>query len=147
MALGHDEAEEIMRLMRRLSMAQRGRKVEMLRALDLQPGQDVVLMEVGAMGSTSQNALAAAAEVDEPSAGRSIARLENKGFLTRTLDPADARRRLVTLTAEGERLIPKIREIYSTIAAEAIGDFEDLAFLKRHLSDIAARLGRPPLPR
>ena len=44
------EAHEIMRLMRRLSMAQRGRKTELLRPLDLQPGQDVVLMELSLAG-------------------------------------------------------------------------------------------------
>ena len=61
-----DDAHDIVRLMRRLSMAQRGRKIELLRDLGLQPGQDVVLMELSFAGSTSQNELAAAAEVDEP---------------------------------------------------------------------------------
>ncbi len=140
-----DDAHDIVRLMRRLSMAQRGRKIELLRDLGLQPGQDVVLMELSFAGSTSQNELAAAAEVDEPSVGRSLARLQRHGLVERAQDPTDLRRRTVTLTPAGEKLIPKIREIYKHLAEEAVGDYRDLDFLREHLGEIAARLGRPPV--
>lgn len=141
------EAHEIMRLMRRLSMAQRARKTELLRPIDLQPGQDVVLMELALVGSASQIELADLAEVDEPSVGRSITRLENRNLITRTQDPADSRRRLVTLTAEGQALIPEIRALYEQVAAEAVGDFKDLPWLVGHLTEVASRLGLAPVTR
>lgn len=141
------EAHEIMRLMRRLSMAQRGRKTELLRPLDLQPGQDVVLMELSLAGSISQIELAHLAEVDEPSVGRSITRLERRGLIARTQDPDDSRRRLVTLTPEGEALISNIRAIYERVAAEAVGDFTDLPWLVGHLGEVASRLGLQPVKR
>lgn len=134
-----DDAHDIVRLMRRLSMAQRGRKIELLRDLGLQPGQDVVLMELSFAGSTSQNELAAAAEVDEPSVGRSIARLERKGLVKRSPDREDSRRRLVRLTPQGEELIPKLREIYMTVATQAVGDSEDIDALKQTLQLLVDR--------
>ena len=51
----------------------------------------------------------------------------------------------MTLTPAGEKLIPKIREIYKHLAEEAVGDYRDLDFLREHLGEIAARLGRPPV--
>lgn len=134
-----DDAHDIVRLMRRLSMAQRGRKIELLRDLGLQPGQDVVLMELSFAGSTSQNELAAAAEVDEPSVGRSIARLERKGLVKRSPDRDDSRRRLVRLTPSGEELIPKLREVYMTVATQAVGDSEDIEALKQTLQLLVDR--------
>jgi len=141
------EAHELMRLMRRLAMAQRMRKTELLRPLGLQPGQDVVLMELSLAGSTSQKELARLAEVDEPSVGRSITRLENRGLIMRTRDAQDSRRRLVALTPEGQGLIPEIRALYAQVAAEAVGDFQDLPWLVGHLTEVASRLGLAPVTR
>lgn len=139
MVMEYAEAQEISRLIRRLAIAHRGRKVELLRTLDLQTGQDVVLMEIAAAGSTSQNEIAAAAEVDEPSVGRSIARLERKGLVKRSPDREDSRRRLVRLTPQGEELIPKLREIYMTVATQAVGDSEDIDALKQTLQLLVDR--------
>ncbi len=141
------EAHEIMRLMRRLSMAQRARKTELLRPLGLQPGQDVLLMELSLVESASQIELAHLAEVDEPSVGRSITRLENRELITRSQDPDDSCRRLVTLTHHGQALIPKIRALYEQVAAEAVGEFQDLPWLVAHLTEVASRLGLEPVSR
>lgn len=101
-------------------------------------------MELALAGSVSQNELAHLAEVDEPSVGRSITRLERRGLIARTQDPHDSRRRLVTLTRKGEQVIPKIETIYEQVAAEAVGDFKDLPWLVGHLSEVASRLGLAP---
>lgn len=130
-----DDANEVVRSLRRLAMAQRGRKVDLLRKHGLQPGQDVVLMELAELGASSQNALADAVEVDEPSVGRSIARLESKGLVTRTVDPEDSRRKIVELTADGRKLIPKLKRIYVKLATEAVGE-PGGAFHKRLLKTI-----------
>lgn len=130
-----EDANEIVRALRRLAMAQRGRKSVLLRDLDLQPGQDVVLLEIARLGQASQNELAKAVEVDEPSVGRSIARLEAKEFLTRSVDPGDSRRRVVELTAEGRKLIPKLKRIYVRLAREAV-DTADSAAARRLLKTV-----------
>lgn len=120
--MNYEEANEIVRSLRRLAMSQRGRKVDLLRAHGLQPGQDVILLELAELGETSQILLAEAVEVDEPSVGRSIARLEKKGLVERCVDPTDTRRRLVTLSPAGRKLIPKLKKIYVTIATETVGE-------------------------
>ena len=46
MGMDFEQANDVVRALRRLAMSQRGRKVEMLREYGLQPGQDVVLLEL-----------------------------------------------------------------------------------------------------
>lgn len=120
--MNFDDANEVVRSLRRLAMAQRGRKVDLLREHGLQPGQDVVLLELANLGEASQNELAEAVEVDEPSVGRSIARLESKNLVARAVDPNDSRRRIVELTPEGRKLIPKLKRIYIKLATETVGE-------------------------
>lgn len=117
-----EQANDVVRALRRLAMSQRGRKVELLRAYGLQPGQDVVLLELAELGQASQNELAEAVEVDEPSVGRSLARLESKHLVSRKIDPNDSRRRVVELTKQGKALIPKLKRIYIKIATETVGE-------------------------
>lgn len=114
-----EQANEIVRAMRRLTIHQRSRKTELLRKYGLQAGQDAVLLELARLKSASQNELAQAVEVDDPSVGRSIQRLEGKGLVTRAVDKRDARRRVVELTPEGRKLIPQIKRVYVRLAEEA----------------------------
>jgi DNA-binding MarR family transcriptional regulator len=117
-----DQASEVVRTLRRLAMAQRGRKVELLRAMDLQPGQDVILLELDRLDGPNQTTLADAVEVDEPSLARSIQRLERKDLITRRAAPEDARHRVVELTPKGEKLVPKLKKMYIDIARQVAGD-------------------------
>ena len=117
-----ETANEITRALRRLAMLQRGRKSELLRDLGLQPGQDVVLLELARLEQASQITLAQAVEVYEPSVGRSIARLEAKDLVKRRVDPHDSRRRVVELTARGARLIPELEQLYINFAKRAVGE-------------------------
>lgn len=127
------QADEIVRTLRSLTMTQRGRKSTLLRELDLQPGQDVVLVELARLGQASQKELAELSEVDEPSVGRSIVRLESKNLVKRSVDPRDARRRVVQLTAEGRKLVPRLKRLHIRFAKEVIdgvGDAEVEHMLK-----------------
>lgn len=140
-----ESANEIVRALRRLAMDQRGRKIELLRDLDLQAGQDVVLLELAASGrEVSQIELANAVEVDEPSVGRSLQRLEKKGFVERNPDPGDARKRMVQLTPEGEKLIPALKQIYIQFAEQVTGGLgsSEHDFLTDAVAFATARLKR-----
>jgi DNA-binding MarR family transcriptional regulator len=127
-----ETAHEITRTLRSLTLTQRAYKASLLRSLDLKLGQDVILVELARVGNASQVELAEVSEVDSPSVGRSIARLEDKGLITRRMDPADARRRVVELTPAGKRLVPRIKKIYVEFAEKAVGE-TDGAFHKRLL--------------
>lgn len=117
-----NQAEEIVQAMRRLTVHQRSRKNEMLRPYGLQAGQDSILLALAMLERASQNELAQSIEVDEPSAGRSIRRLEAKGLVRRGVDQRDARRRVVELTPDGRKLIPKIKNVHIRLAEEAFAD-------------------------
>lgn len=139
--MDYEQANEVVRALRRLAMAQRGRKVELLREFGLQPGQDVVLLELARLEQASQNALAEAVEVDEPSVGRSLARLEKKGLITRAVDPQDTRRRVVELSPKGKKLIPKLKDVYVQIATQTVGE-PGGTFHKRLLKTVGETAGR-----
>ncbi|MEV8372208.1 MarR family transcriptional regulator [Kribbella sp. NPDC056861] len=62
--------------------------------------------------------LAERLEVSQQAASKSVADLEKRGYLTRVPDPADARARLVTLTARGEAVIAAAREQRAVLEAE-----------------------------
>lgn len=135
MGMDFDQANDVVRSLRRLAMVQRGRKVALLREHGLQPGQDVVLLELARLETASQNELAEAVEVDEPSVGRSLARLEANGLIKRSVDPRDSRRRVVELTPTGRKLIPKLKRIYIRLATETVGE-PGSAFHKRLLKTV-----------
>ncbi|AZZ56955.1 MarR family winged helix-turn-helix transcriptional regulator [Rathayibacter iranicus] len=52
-------------------------------------------------GPVAQKQLAAAAHVEVQTMSRTLERLEREGHVTRTTDPADRRRQLVSLTSAG----------------------------------------------
>lgn len=140
--LESEQAEQIVRAMRRLTIHQRSRKTVLLRKYGLQAGQDSLLIELSELKAASQIELAQAMEVDEPSVGRSLHRLEKKDLIARRVHPADARRRIVELTPEGQKLIPKIRDVHRQLADEALGDVdaETRKTLVRLLNETADRL-------
>lgn len=136
-----EQANEIVRAVRRLAMTHRGRAAELLRVHGLQPGQEVVLLELAKIGQANQAELARAVEVDEPSICRSLARLERQGLVERVVDKQDGRRRVVELTPDGRVLIPKLKRLYMKLATETTGPV-DGPFQKRALktvSDITSR--------
>lgn len=122
MGMDFDTANDVVRRLRRLAIAQRGRKSELLHALGLKPGQDVILLELSRLGQSGQLELANASEVDEPSVCRSLARLERQGLVERVVDPNDARRRVVALSPEGRILVPKLKRIYMRVAQASVGE-------------------------
>lgn len=144
-ALDFQQANDILRGLRHLVAAERARKVDLLRQLGLQPGQELVLLELAGLQQASQIELAQACEVDEPSMGRSLTRLERRGLVERAPDPTDSRRRLARLSTDGERVIPALRALYVQLATELVAGYPELAWLVEHLEEVSARFGRQPL--
>lgn len=66
--------------------------------------------------------VAAALGMSGPSLTRQLARLEERGFITRTLDKSDRRRILVDLTAEGKRVLADHRVFAGSTIARAAKD-------------------------
>jgi DNA-binding MarR family transcriptional regulator len=87
-------------------------KERMRAALDLGRGSGRVksLMRL-AEGPMSLSALAEVVGVDAPYATLIVDNLEERGLVARQPDPADRRRKLVTLTPEGCKAIEKLQRI------------------------------------
>ncbi len=85
----------------------------MLNALMDEPGED-------------QITLASKVAFDAATSGAVITRLENKGLLRRDADPQDKRRKLLSLTPAGERMVVAMKtavvQVQNHITAPLTGD-------------------------
>ncbi|XVU27644.1 MarR family winged helix-turn-helix transcriptional regulator [Actinoplanes sp. CA-054009] len=83
---------------------------------DLPLNQARVFQRIGPDGSRLAE-LAEAAQVSKQTVGSIVDQLERSGYVRRVPDPADARARLVTLTAEGHELVELSRPVVRDIEA------------------------------
>lgn len=79
-------------------------------------------------GPLPQRELARESRVTDQTISRSIERLQGCGLVTRSTDPEDERRQLVSITDEGRRLHRKITEqvASSTVISAPVGDVDQL---------------------
>jgi DNA-binding MarR family transcriptional regulator len=83
---------------------------------DVRPAHGFALQAIG-RGAAGPGALADVLGVTKQAAARTVARLDELGYVERAVDPADARRQVVTLTAAGhdclvrsERILGELRD-------------------------------------
>ncbi len=99
----------------------------LLSEVKAEPGQPVILMilEKAAQNgySVSQNDLAQALHVSDPTITTSMKSLARQGYVTRTQDPADRRRMLPALTPQGEEAAKKCRRCFNKVNAEMLEGF------------------------
>ncbi|MDQ3780180.1 MAG: MarR family winged helix-turn-helix transcriptional regulator [Chloroflexota bacterium] len=108
---------------------------DLLAALDLYPGQELLLMAVAREVGIAQGDLGDYLNVEPPTVARSLQRLERAGLVERRLDPHDGRVLRVYLTAESRALRGKIAAIWQELnnrMLKGVSDVE-LAFLRRLL--------------
>ena len=99
----------------------------LLSEVKAEPGQPVILMileKASQSGYTvSQNDLAQALHVSDPTITTSMKSLERQGYVTRAQDPADRRRMLPMLTPQGEEAAKKCRRCFNKVNAEMLEGF------------------------
>lgn len=78
--------------------------------LDLTPRQAAAVWEIHVHGKLSQRELGEAIGMDAPNVHGLVTRLLKRGVVTRTKDRADPRRKLLSLTAEGEGIAVALPE-------------------------------------
>lgn len=79
--------------------------------------QYAALRAVGRQPGIEQSAVAAAAGIDKATLADVLFRLERRGLITRAVDTADRRRRLIRLTDEGEREIRAVLPVAAEVDA------------------------------
>jgi DNA-binding MarR family transcriptional regulator len=92
---------------------------EMLAQLHVSPSQFKVLRALGESGPLGQHQLAGLIAIDPRNVVPLIDSLAGRGLLAREVDPADRRRRILTLTARGQKLAADL----ASIGAEIENDF------------------------
>jgi MarR family transcriptional regulator, organic hydroperoxide resistance regulator len=111
-------ADELNGAIRLLALRHRTLTGNRIAELGLHPGQDVMLLAL-AEGDRTQSQLASAAGCESPSVTSMVRKLEAEGLVSRERG-TDARTLVVTLTAKGEAVIPRLREIWIEIGKETV---------------------------
>jgi DNA-binding MarR family transcriptional regulator len=91
-----------------------------------------LLMTIGRLGSTASHELAALTGVNAMSVSRAVTALEKHGRIQVEVDPANRRRKTITLTLEGRRLyqamLPTtervVEYLFSALTPEQIAAFD-----------------------
>ncbi|MEX2969626.1 MarR family winged helix-turn-helix transcriptional regulator [Streptomyces sp. C184] len=79
--------------------------------------QYAALSAVGEQPGIEQSAVATAAGIDKATLAAVLLRLEQRGLITRAVDPDDRRRRLVHLTDEGDQEIRNVFPVAGEVDA------------------------------
>ena len=77
--------------------------------------EQVVLMHLGAHGTCRQEDLATHFHIDKGSIAKTVGKLEAKGLVSRVLNPADKREKLVELTEQGRGLLGFMGSAYGQL--------------------------------
>jgi DNA-binding MarR family transcriptional regulator len=117
----------------RLTITRTARRLRQEAGEDLSPSQVAALATLDRHGPLSPSELAAREQVKRPTATRVIARLADAGLVERTADPDDRRCALVSLTAEGQALLRRLRERKTAYLAKRLQnlDADDTHALER----------------
>jgi DNA-binding MarR family transcriptional regulator len=93
----------------RVVIARTARRLRQEAGTDLSPSQTATLATIERRGPITPSELAACERIQRPTATRVIARLEEAGLVSRAADPADGRSSLLSISAEGEALLERLR--------------------------------------
>lgn len=113
-----------------------------VRDLGLTRAQWLVLTRLHRRPGASQSELAEMMEIEKPSAGRLIDRLEAKGWVMRKPDKGDRRINRIYLTREAERVHKRIWRIAEATVNDALADLstKETTQLARLLGRVKARV-------
>lgn len=101
--------------------------------LNLTGGQLPCLILLSHKQGVTQDYIARKFHIDKGTIARAVKKLEDKGFISRTLDPENRRKYLIFLTEKGEQTVPKIRGIerkWEKVVCEGLSDEEHSQLLK-----------------
>lgn len=106
-----------------------------------------LLMTIGALGGSASHELAEMTGVNVMSVSRAVAALQREGRIDAKRDPANHRRKCLTLTAEGERLYAIMRPQTESVADYLFSELSDDeidqlgTFVSRLIATLEARDG------
>jgi DNA-binding MarR family transcriptional regulator len=107
----------------------------MLADLNVSPAQYGALMAIGEAGHLGQQRLAELIGVDPRNAVPIVDALADQGLVSREVDPADRRRRVLQLTASGQAKADNLASVAAEIETDLLGALDpgEQASLRRML--------------
>ncbi|MFF9489247.1 MarR family winged helix-turn-helix transcriptional regulator [Streptomyces sp. NPDC014676] len=105
-----------------LARAHRGHAAAMLRALNLHPGQELLLMQLFDRDGRTQAELLELAGLDHSTVSKSLRRMQEAGLLTREPAAHDRRVMVVSLTDAGRALREPIADMWRTLEQISVRD-------------------------
>lgn len=112
----------------RLAVARLDRRIRQQAASageELTASTQAALASTERLGPITLGELAAVEQVQPPSMTRIVARLEDLGYVTRVVDPADRRVARVAITATGRKLLARSRTRKEAFLARRIAELTD----------------------
>ncbi len=106
--LDYDLGDALWELIQRLSLLNN----QYFKQFDLGYSQYSSLMIIGYREGISIGELSKIQVIDKSTAGKTIQRLEKKGYATRKQNPNDKREYKLFLTKNGREILPKLNEVY-----------------------------------
>ena len=89
-----------------------------VRRLGIHPSQHILLMHLSQMGRfPSQAQIAQELDVSPASVARTLKSLEANGYIERCGSDVDGRRNEIAITAKGEEMVRRSREIFDRLEA------------------------------
>ncbi len=120
-------AAEVFEVLHDLLHLFRARLLESLEAV--QPGLTFnefrILMHTGRHPGITQKELVEHSHTDKAQMARTLAQLQDKGWLERSASEADKRVRCLQLSAQGQQLFDQLRHRREQIATELLSDFPE----------------------
>src|SRR6184192_2375635 len=132
-------------LLKRLGFAAKERAMEAYEETGLHPYHHAILIVLGEGSRETQGAIADMLGYDRGQLVGLLDELEEHGFVERRRDPKDRRRHLVRLTADGKRMLRRLRALSRQIEDEFLAPLSDEE--RAHLHALLLRLAERHEPR
>ncbi len=117
---GSDRAEAEMASRLRLAVTRLHRRLRQHGPAGLTQSQSSALASIDKLGSPTLGALAARESVQPPSMTRIVGGLEELGYVTRVVDPADRRVARGTVSPAGQQVLAQSRSMKNAYLAEQL---------------------------
>ena len=117
--------ESTMFLLKRLGFAAKGKSMAAFEATGLHPYQFGVLIALAEGSHETQGAIADSLGYDRGQLVGLLDELEERGLVERKRDPADRRRHLVQLTADGKRRLKGLRALSKQVEEDFLAPLNE----------------------
>lgn len=109
----------------RLARAHRALGNLLLRDVGLHTGQEIMLLEIAAQGTTTQRDVVRSMLLDHSTVAKSLRRLEAGGLIARRTSERDRRSVEVELTPAGRELLERIGAAWAAMEAATVADLDE----------------------